>query len=266
MKKHLHTVLFLGIITVNEEGRGLPAHGWSFHQGVCSALPDRCRCRKQMEHTIEKSGAPGRWFRGIFMSGMDCMDDLLKKYSDYMRLEGCMAEYGLANGLKIQFNYEEKNFAHLIGLHKLKDIGLIQFWLDRTNRAVKTDTVLKKIKRSAFTDAMVRGSKFYPDIEKRYESFSYDSLASLTYTDAIINFDPSRIRSRLKSDYLLFDSTTSSGHNFMGIAFDSKKGTRYIETFFHNDTNTYISGQTVVKVDEFTLYGKDGSIIVSDSF
>lgn len=200
------------------------------------------------------------------MSGLDYMDDLLKKYNDYMRLEGCIAEYGLENGLKIQFSYKEENFPHLTGLHKLKDIRIIQFWLDRTNKTVKLNTVLKQIKKSVFTDAMVKGSRFYPEIKDRYESFSYDSLTSLTYTDAVINFNPSLINSRLKSDYLLFDGTPSAGHNFMGIAFDGKKGTRYIETYFHNDTGTYISGQTVVKVDAFKLYGKDGSVIVSDVF
>ena len=54
-----------------------------------------------------------------------------------MRLENCRAEYELENGVKVGVAYKEENFAHLLGLHKLKDIQLIQFWLDRTNKTVK---------------------------------------------------------------------------------------------------------------------------------
>lgn len=177
-----------------------------------------------------------------------------------------MAEYGLNDGSKIQFTYREENFLHLTGIHKLKDIGLIQFWLDKSNKAVSLRTVIRQIKNTSFTDAMVKASHFYPDIKDRYENFSYDSLTSLTYTDAVINFNPHLIHSKLKSDYLLFENAPASGYNFMGIAFDNKKKSRYIETYFHNNTGTYISGQTIVKVDTFALFEKDGSLIVSDSF
>ena len=59
------------------------------------------------------------------------MDDLLKKYNEFMLLENCRVEYKLSNGDVIEVTYLEENFAHLLGLHKLKDIQLIQFWLDK---------------------------------------------------------------------------------------------------------------------------------------
>ena len=34
---------------------------------------------------------------------------------------------------------------------------------------------------------MVKSSVFYPQIQERYENFSYDNLTTLNYTDAIIN-------------------------------------------------------------------------------
>lgn len=46
------------------------------------------------------------------------MNELLKKYNDYMRLENCRAEYQLLNGSTIEVIYKEENFAHLLGLHK----------------------------------------------------------------------------------------------------------------------------------------------------
>lgn len=59
------------------------------------------------------------------------MDALLQKYNDYIRLKNCRAEYQLSNGLTIQFTYKEENFIHLLGLHKLTDIQLIQFFNDK---------------------------------------------------------------------------------------------------------------------------------------
>lgn len=194
------------------------------------------------------------------------MNDLLQKYNDYMRLKDCRAEYTLSNGLSIDFTYKEENFIHLLGLHKLIDIQLIQFFNDKTNKKVQTKYIISRIKKAKFTDEMVKASVFYPDIATRYESFSYDNLTTLTYTDAVINFNPALIKSKIKSDYLLFEEKPGLEYNHLGIAMDPKTGQTYIETFFHQDTDMYISGQTIVKVKAFTLYTADNQVIVSDSF
>ena len=52
----------------------------------------------------------------------------------------------------------------------------------------------------------------------------------------------------------------------MGIALDKNKGNRYVETFFHEPSDKYIAGQTIVKVKKFCLYDMDGNIIVEDTF
>jgi len=194
------------------------------------------------------------------------MNDLLQKYNDYLRLKDCRAEYEFSDGTKIEVSYQEKNFAHLLGLHKLKDIQLIQFWLDKSNKTVKLQTVLKRIENETFTDKMVKNSHFYPIIKSRYESFSYDNLTTLNYTDAVINFNPTLINSKMKSDYILFEERPKNEYNHMGIALDSKSGIRYIETFFHQPTDMYISGQSRVKVKKFTLYDSNDKIIVVDTF
>ena len=129
------------------------------------------------------------------------MDDLLQKYNDFMRLNNCRAEYLLS----IDFVYKEENFIHLLGLHKLIDIQLIQLFNDKTNKMVQTKYIISRIKKGKLTDAMVRASVFYNDISERYENFSYDNLTTLNYTDAVINFNPSLINSKIKSDYLLFE-------------------------------------------------------------
>lgn len=194
------------------------------------------------------------------------MGELLDKYNDYMRLENCTAEYVLVDGTHIRFNYKEENFPHLIGLHKLRDVQLVQFWQDKSNKSVKLKDVIKKIKNGSFTDAMVKGSYFYPLIEARFKSFSYDNLTTLNYTDAIIDFDKTLINAKIQSDYVLFEERPSKEYNHMGIAYDAKGDYRYVETFFHETSTKYITGQTIVKVKKFVLYDSDGRIIVEDEF
>ena len=148
----------------------------------------------------------------------ELMNELLKKYTEYMRLENYRIEYTLSNSEILEVFYLEENFAHLIGLHKLKDIQLIQFWLDKSNHRVKLKEVIRRIKNSTFTDTMVKSSIFYPQIKERYENFSYDNLTTLTYTDAIIHFNPQPIKSKLKSDYILLEEKGLGEYNHLGIA------------------------------------------------
>lgn len=194
------------------------------------------------------------------------MDGLLQKYNDYKRLKNCRAEYVLSNEMMIDFTYKEDNFIHLLGLHKLKDIQIIQMFNDKDNKKVQTRYIISRIKKSRFTDAMVKSSVFYEEIAERYESFTYENLITLTYTDAVINFDPKRINSKIKSDYLLFEEKENHEYNHLGIAKDPISNKRYIETFFHQSTDMYIQNQQLVKVKSFTLYSPDNQIIVTDSF
>ena len=131
------------------------------------------------------------------------MNDLLQKYNDYIRLKNCRAEYMLSNGTIINVTYKEENIVHFLGLHKLIDIQLIQLFNDKNNKKVRAKYIISRIKKAKFTDAMVKNSVFYKDIEERYENFSYDNLTTLTYTDAVINFNPAIIKSKIKSDYAI---------------------------------------------------------------
>lgn len=93
------------------------------------------------------------------------MDELLQKYKDYIRLKNCRAEYLLSNGMTVDFTYKEENFIHLLGLHKLMDVQLIQLFNDKSNKKVQTKYIISRIKKNMFTDAMVKASVFYSDIK-----------------------------------------------------------------------------------------------------
>jgi hypothetical protein len=194
------------------------------------------------------------------------MNALLDKYKEYIRLKNCRVEYCLSDGTAITFTYKEENFIHLLGLHKLTDIQLIQLFNDKNNKKVQTRYIFSRIKKNKFTDSMVKASVFYNDIAERYENFSYENLTTLTYTDAVVNFNPALINSKIKSDYLLFEEKPNNGYNHLGIAIDMATQERYIETFFHQTTDMYIKGQQIVKVERFTLYSQDNQIILTDHF
>lgn len=194
------------------------------------------------------------------------MNDLLQKYNDFMRLNHCKAEYVLDNGDSFSVIYKEENFVHLIGLHKLKDLQLIQFWLNKSNKSVKLSTILKRIKNETFTDTIVKSSIFYNQIRERYENFSYDNLTTLNYTDAIINFNPTIINSKLKSDYILFEEQGDKKYSHLCIAEDKKKRNRYVETFFYEPSDKYLLGQTIVGIKKMRLLNQNNEIIVEDFF
>ncbi len=193
------------------------------------------------------------------------MNVLLEKYNDYLRLVGCKIEYELEDGTILTVEYKKENFPHLIGLHKLQDIQLIQFWTDRSNKSVKLKDILKSIEKEKLTDSKVNGSIFYKKIEKRYENFSYENLTTLNYTDAIINFNPTLVNSSMKSDYILFEEKPIVGeYNHLGIALDPNSGNRYFETFFHEYTDSYIKGQKIVKIKAFRIIDPEGNVLVED--
>ena len=193
------------------------------------------------------------------------MNSLLKKYNDYMRLKGCTVEYTLQDGSKVTFAYDEKAFLHLLGLHKLSDLQLIQFWQDKNNKTVKLNTVLQRIKKEKFTDSDVQSSVHFHKIQDRYDSFCYENLTTLNYTDAIIDFNPARLNSKLRSNYILFEEKNTGEYNHMGIAADPS-GYNYVESFFHETSDKYISGQHIIPIKTFRIIEPNGRILVEDSF
>lgn len=63
-----------------------------------------------------------------------------------------------------------------------------------------------------------------------------------------------------RAEYLL------SNGMIVSFSYKEENFIHFIETFFHQATDMYIKGQTIVKVKNFTLYAPDNQIIVKDSF
>ena len=135
------------------------------------------------------------------------MNELLIKFNEYKDISNYRIKYTLVNGDVIDFKLKQTDFPHLIGLHKLVDIPLIGQFNDVSNTTVSAKFLISKIKKeSQLTESIIKNSVYFSSIEQRYQNFSKENLLTLTYTDAIVNFNASLIGSRLRGDYVLFEN------------------------------------------------------------
>lgn len=193
----------------------------------------------------------------------DVMNDLLEKFQEYKSIVNYKMKYLLENGLEVEFKLKQTDFPHLIGLHKLVDIPLIRKFNDKNNKTVSAKYIIAKIKKqNILTGELIRKSHYYSDIEERYSQFTRDNLLTVSYTDAVINFDASLIGSKLSADYILFENKMD-GINHLCVA-KSSNGQRYAESYFHNSTDLYIRNQQIVKVKQVVIYDAKGKLYLQD--
>ncbi len=119
------------------------------------------------------------------------------------------------------------------------------------------------IKKELFlTDEIIRASQYFPVIEERYNHFSKENILSVSYTDVIIDFDPRKINSLLKANYILFEENEGA-YNHLCIS-NYKSNYMYAESFFFTNNDRYIRHQKRVKINEIKIYDKDGQLYLND--
>ena len=191
------------------------------------------------------------------------MNDLFDKFCEYKSISNYTIKYTLENGSLIEFKLKQTDFPHLIGLHKLIDIPIIRQFNDVTNTTISAKYIVQKIKQQRILDEnVVKSSIYFQDIQDRYLAFSKDSILSVSYTDAIINFNASLIGSNLTSDYILFEKKDNK-YNHLCVAHDSR-GKRYAESFFVNPTDLYMRGQSIMKISRIEILDASGNKYVED--
>lgn len=192
------------------------------------------------------------------------MNGLLEKFNEYRDISNYRIKHTLVNGDVIDFKLKQTDFPHLIGLHKLVDIPLIGQFNDVSNLTVSAKFLISKIKKeSQLTESIIKNSVYFPDIAQRYQNFSKENLLTLTYTDAIVDFDASLIGSRLRGDYILFENQKLQGYNYLSVAKDAQEK-RYAESFFYNPADRYIRNQKIVKVSKVEIYDRNGDLYLED--
>lgn len=187
------------------------------------------------------------------------MDTLKYKLLDFKKINQYTFNYLLDNGKEISFKIKQSQFPHLIGLHKLTDIPLIAMFVDPTNNVINAKYINRKIKKEELTDAQVRLSTHFLEIQDRYDFLSSEAILSLAFNEVIINFDKTLLSTNLQSDYIFIDRK-SSGNLHLGIAFNGNE--YYPETFFFNSTNYYTRGQKIIGVKRICIFDENNNLVL----
>lgn len=194
----------------------------------------------------------------------DYLNQLLDKFNEYKLIVNYHMEYIFADDSVISFKLKQTDFPHLLGLHKLIDIPVIRQFNDKNNRAISAKYIISKIKRQELiTESIIRKSIYFPDIEVRFNSFSKENILTISYTDAIVDFNASLIGSNLKAKYILFEKK-KQGYNHLCIAEDGNDK-KYAESFFYNSTDLYLRNQRIIKIKRIRIYDDSGKLYLEDS-
>ena len=137
-------------------------------------------------------------FPAIFYAG-DSMGDIVKCAALYADLLDKDILIQLENGVCMKFFFLEEHFAHLIGLHYLRDLGCLS--------GRRKQQILSSIKSGQITQETLERSCFYSGIEKRVEMFEKLPLFFVPgRCELIIEYDRSKVRpySNITAHYILF--------------------------------------------------------------
>ena len=75
------------------------------------------------------------------------MNPLLEKFEEYKSIVNYRFVYQFANGLSIEYKLRQADFPHLLGLHKLTDIPIIQQFRDVNQPNISARYILSRIKK-----------------------------------------------------------------------------------------------------------------------
>lgn len=192
------------------------------------------------------------------------MNPLLSKFNEYKSITGYRFNYEIADGRHIEFQFKQTDFIHLLGLHKLQDIPIIQQYKDPSLTNIRAKYLISKIKHEqSLTDSTIKASSYFSNIKDRYNQFSRENLLSMSYTDIIIDFDPTILGSILSAKYILYEKKLSGGYNHLCIGVSSTRN--YAESFFFQPTDRYIVGQKTLPVSKVTIFDNNSNIYFEDT-
>ena len=193
------------------------------------------------------------------------MNQLLEKYNDYKSIVNNKIVYEFEDGNIIEFAPKQTEFPHLIGLHKLVDIPIIRQFNDKTNQTVSAKFLISKIKQERFlTEDIKKSSRYFSEIEDRFNRFNKDNILLLSYTDVILDFNPILIGSDLKAKYILFEETEQGCYSHLCVA-ETNENICYLESFFYEPSDLYIRNQKRIKIRNVKMFDNKGKLFLEDN-
>lgn len=162
-------------------------------------------------------------------------------------------EYELSSGDIITLSMEKSNLPHLIGLHKLIDIDILR---RLEEKKVSGSEVYRKMKKETITDEEVFNSVHFNKISDRLKHIS--NLESLLFDRIILNFDKTKITTKIKSQILMYREIDGQYVHLALIL--SQSGTYFPETLLVQNDDYYINNQIELEVDRLIIKRR-GSIV-----
>ena len=98
------------------------------------------------------------------------MPGLRAKLNDFLKITDYTMHYEFSNGFLLDFTFQKTNFPHMIGLHKLKDINIIQKYAPKIKIEIFGGITNYKFANQILTGgADIIGSDQGYEIVKRYK-------------------------------------------------------------------------------------------------
>lgn len=195
------------------------------------------------------------------------MSELRNKLNDYLKIINFKIKYELQSGHLLEFTFTKNSFPHLIGLHKLIDIPLIQRFNRADEKKYSANYVISKIKKGELNTSDIKNSTFYSNIQKRYEYFSSQNLLSLCYSDTLIDFNRYLlINTKLTHTNYILSEQFTHGYRHLCIGKATHSTTHYVETFFCPPNDKYIKKQKIEPIVHIQIINPNGSIYLEDFF
>lgn len=187
----------------------------------------------------------------LYVGGTLMSQVLSKLAKEYEKLRDKQYIYSLENGTSFTLIFENKRFAHLLGLHKIIDVPQLKKLADKKYSANK---VFKEIKSGVISDDDIFNSCYFSEIENRYHYFH--KIEDLIFEKAIIDFDRTKLYTKIKADILLY--TIVDGLYIHLCLVRDKKNFLVPMTFIVHPTDLYVKGQDEINITNLYIKDKNG--------
>ena len=175
-------------------------------------------------------------YRGLYM---DLLQEVATGYAELFDKDYI---YTLQNELEVKVYFAPKHFHHLIGFHKLRDIDVL-------NKAQNSVTyIFKNIIKGRIKYDDIKKSESFKEIEHRLMHFR-QIKSIIEFEKVIIDFDPSKINTRLNADYILFKKSNDNKYLNLFLKRDATNRALHIpNTFIPQKTDYYTYDQKIINI------------------
>lgn len=154
--------------------------------------------------------------------------------------------FTLEDGTVFELFFTPSNLPHLLGLHKLKDIPGLQ--------GTSGGRIYQMLSEGELTYDTLRRSKYYDRIAPRLERFHL--LPLLFFGQVIVDFDSAKLeQTDLRKTRYIFFLRQPDGivHLTLGEKSVQSRLQSYPETFFHDRSKRYITGQALLNITKVEI-------------